>query len=123
MKSPASTSIKNASFDEFSYHIQCTRHAKIRQQQRGIHTMALGCLLAYGRSEFNHDHCEIVYFDSRSLERIRLHEGKVLANIVSRHRDIYAVVDCDGCIVTTGHRFKRIQRDRSLVSLRPRRRR
>ncbi|TSE27350.1 hypothetical protein Tsedi_00183 [Tepidimonas sediminis] len=42
------------------------------------------------------------------------------AILAREHRDIYAVVDGDGCIVTVGHRFRRVLRDRSLANVRPR---
>lgn len=42
------------------------------------------------------------------------------AILAREHRDIYAVVDSDGCIVTVGHRFRRVLRDRSLANVRPR---
>lgn len=122
MKTPAFTLVDSPTIVAMTNYVRCTRHAQIRQQQRGIGICVLGCLLAYGRRQYNHDRCEIVYFDSQALERIEMHEGTVLAHLAREHRDIYAVVDCDGCVVTTGHRFKRIQRDRSLVNLRPRRR-
>jgi hypothetical protein len=34
-------------------------------------------------------------------------------------RSIYAVVDVDGSVVTTGHRYRRVLRDLSLSSFRP----
>lgn len=118
MKIPASQLVNRSTVGYVTITVRCSRHAKVRQQQRGIETSVLDCLLAYGRRQYNHDHCEIVYFDSRSIDRIQMYEGKVTARLAMDHRDVYAVVDCDGCVVTTGHRYKRIQRDRRNANLR-----
>lgn len=94
-------------------------HAEVRLQQRGIRFDVLDCLLAYGRREHDHTHCEIAYFDAKALERIERYEGALVAQLANDHRDVYAVINSDGCVVTTGHRFRRILRDKSQSSLRP----
>jgi hypothetical protein len=99
--------------------ILLTLHAEVRQQQRGIRHDVLDCLLAYGRREHDHSHCEIVYFDARAAERAHKEVGPQLAHLVSDNRDVYAVIDSDGCVITTGHRFRRILRDKSQSNLRP----
>lgn len=101
------------------YAMRMTSHAEVRLRQRGIRTDVLDCLLAYGRREHDHADCEILYFDTRAIERVQRQEGPQLAHLVSDHRDVYAVVDSDGCIVTAGHRFRRILRDKSLSNFRP----
>lgn len=93
-------------------------HAEVRQQQRGIRRDVLDCLVAYGRREHDHSHCEIVYFDSKAIERVKKEEGHQAAVLASDHRDVYAVIDSDGCVVTTGHRFRRILRDKSQSNFR-----
>lgn len=97
-------------------------HAHVRLQQRGIRKEVLECLLAYGRREHDHHQCEVVYFDVRSVEFIRRELGLEATQLVCDHREVYAVVDSNGCIVTTGHRYKRIKRDKSLASYRSGRR-
>lgn len=103
--------------------VRLTTHAQVRQQQRGIRHEVLDCLLAFGRREYDHQRCEIVYFDDRALEAVQKDAGPHFAQLASDHRGVYAVIDSDGCVVTTGHRFKRILRDRSQSNLRPRGRR
>ncbi|MFC7462713.1 hypothetical protein [Hydrogenophaga defluvii] len=88
-----------------------TTHAEVRLQQWGIRVEVLDCLLAYGRREHDHTHCEIADFDTKPLERIQHHEGARAAQLASDHRDVYAVIDSDCCVITTGHRFRRILRD------------
>lgn len=98
-------------------------HAEVRQQQRGIRRDVLDCLVAYGRREHDHHHCEIVYFDAKAVSRAHKEAGPQVAHLVSDHRDVYAVIDSDGWVVTTGHRFRRILRDKSQSNLRPSRHR
>lgn len=98
-------------------------HAEVRQQQRGIRRDVLDCLVAYGRREHDHAHCEIVYFDAKAVSRAQKEAGPQVAHLVSDHRDVYAVIDSDGWVVTTGHRFRRILRDKSQSNLRPSRHR
>lgn len=98
-------------------------HAEVRQQQRGIRRDVLECLVAYGRREHDHAHCEIIYFDSKAIERVKREVGSQASQLASDHRDVYAVIDSDGRIVTTGHRYRRILRDKSQSSYRSRPRR
>lgn len=96
-----------------------TKHAEVRAQQRGIRSDVLDCLLTYGRREHDHSQCEIVFFDSRALELVHKDAGSRLVHLVREYRDIYAVIDSDGYVITTGHRIKRILRDKSQSNLRP----
>lgn len=97
-------------------------HAEVRLRQRGIRKDVLECLIAYGRREHDHHRCEVVFFDVRSVECVRRELGLAVTQLVIDHREVYAVVDSDGHIVTTGHRYKRIRRDNSLASYRSSRR-
>lgn len=99
--------------------IPLSRHAEVRQQQRGIRKEVLDCLLAYGRREHDHSRCEIVFFDAVALQRVARFEERTTANLAAEHREVYAVVNSEGHIVTTGHRFRRILRDKSQSNLRP----
>ena len=96
-----------------------TRHADIRVQQRGVNRDVLDCLLAYGRHEPDHKGCRIVTFDCKSLDAMSRIEPKDIKVKVSVARNLYAVVDGNGVVITAGHRFRRVLRDKSLSSLRP----
>ena len=98
-------------------------HAEVRQQQRGIRREVLDCLVAYGRREHDHAQCEIVYFDAKAISRVHKEACARVAHLVSDHRDVYAVINSDGRVVTTGHRSRRILRDKSQSNLRPSRQR
>lgn len=93
-------------------------HAEVRAQQRGVDRNVLECLLTYGRRDFDHCGCEIVYFDNASLEDLAKYESIQLWLKAVQSRCVYAVVNSDGLVVTTGHRYRRIQRDKSLSSYR-----
>ena len=95
-----------------------TRHAGIRVQQRGVKRDVLDCLLAFGRHEPDHKGCHIVTFDGKTLDDLSRFEPKELNAKATSVRNLYAVVDGDGIVVTTGHRFRRVPRDISLSSFR-----
>lgn len=96
-----------------------TIHAGIRAQQRGIDRSVLDCLLQYGRHEHDHMGCEVVMFDEGSLAEVARREPRGLWCKADEARSLYAVVNSDGMVVTTGHRFRRVLRDKSLSSNRP----
>ena len=104
-------------FDRVS--IDMTKHAGIRVQQRGVNRDVLDCLLAYGKHEPDHKGCRIVTFDGKSLDDLARHEPRALKTKAIDYRNVYAVVDSEGVVITAGHRFRRVPRDLSLSSLRP----
>jgi len=108
---------ENARFDRAA--IGLTRHAGIRVQQRGVNREVLDCLLAYGHQEPDHKGCRIVTFDSKSLLDVSKYEPREIKTKAAGARNLYAVVDGDGVVVTAGYRFRRVPRDLSLSSLRP----
>ena len=100
--------------------LRLSPHAAVRMQQRGVKTEVLAHLLHYGRRAHDHLGGQIVLFDEQALSRLARHEPAPVMQAVRDHRDVYAVVSCDGCVVTVGHRYKRLMRDKSLVNKRPR---
>lgn len=111
------SSTENARFDRAA--IGFTRHAGVRVQQRGVNRDVLDCLLAYGHQEPDHKGCRIVTFDGRALLELSRFEPRELNTKPMGSRNLYAVVDGDGVVVTAGHRLRQIKRDLSLSSLRP----
>lgn len=112
-------SISSSGATATTWRTSLSPHAEIRAQQRGVDRNMLNCLLAYGRREFDHCGCEIVYFDDASLKAVAKHESIQLWLKAVQSRCVYAVVNSDGLVVTTGHRYRRVQRDKSLSSYRP----
>lgn len=99
--------------------LSLTSHAEVRMQQRGVERELLECLLKYGEREYDHKGCEIVFLTDSCLDAIARYESHPLWIRMVAARSLYAVVDTDGCVVTAGHRYRRVQRDLSLSSLRP----
>lgn len=96
-----------------------TKHAAIRLQQRGVNLDVLDCLLTYGHHEPDHKGCLVVTFDSRAMDDLSRFEPRYMQAKSTDSRSLYAVVDSDGVVVTTGHRYRRVPRDLSLSALRP----
>ena len=98
-------------------------HARVRARQRSVELRVLDCLIAYGHHEHDHRGAVVVVFDRFGLACIERFEPADLSREVNESRNLYAVVDSYGCVVTTGYRYRRVVRDMSLSNLRPRRRR
>lgn len=96
-----------------------TTHALIRARQRGIDLEALACLLSYGRRHHDHRGTEIVTFDHAALDEVARREPRPTWRKAVEASSLYAVLGPDGFVITTGHRYRRVIRDRSLASLRP----
>lgn len=99
--------------------IGMTKHAVIRLQQRGVNRDMLSCLLAYGHHEPDHKGCHVVTFDGKAMEDLARFEPREFKAKATGSRNLYAVVDADGVVITAGHRIRRLPRDLSLSSLRP----
>ncbi len=85
-----------------------TKHAHARSQQRGIPPLIVDWLLELGVHK-TYAGAEVVYFDKRSRERLRRYAGRQALSKLDGLLDIYAVVSNDGCVLTIGHRTKRIR--------------
>ena len=92
---------------------ELTKHARTRAQCRGIHPDELDALLSYGRRIHDHLGGLIYTFDDEGLSQLRQEAPRSLWQRLQSHRSIYVVTSADGRVITTGHRFKRLVRDRS----------
>ncbi len=90
-------------------NIQITKHAAVRQQQRGIPPLIMEWLTSYGTSCHDHHGAEILYFDKQSRKALAKVVGDEVINRLAGLLDTYAVVSGEGAIITVGHRFKRIK--------------
>lgn len=88
-----------------------TAHARARMQQRGISPAALDALLDFGRTTRAGRGRELVFFDREARERLA-HANALAAGEATRVCNSYAIVASDGTVITVGHRFRRVQRDR-----------
>jgi hypothetical protein len=83
-----------------------TTHARLRLQQRGICVEALAELLEFGTSLPAGGGVEIVFFEKSELQRLqrtRRRHGR------DHLRQLYAVTDVTGTVITVGHRYRRIR--------------
>jgi hypothetical protein len=85
----------------------CSHHARVRMQQRGITEESLDLLMQYGRSSYDHKGHVLIHMD-KSLVRAAVRDG--LRTAIDRVRGLYAVVGTDGVVVTVGHRYRRLRR-------------
>jgi len=80
-------------------------------QQRGISAATLDALLNFGRVQHVGSGRDIVFFDKKT--RARLVRARVLpGSEADRACKRYAIVESDGAVITVGHRYRRIPRDR-----------
>jgi hypothetical protein len=90
--------------------VEVSHHAEARMQQRGITRSALSSLLDYGATAHDHRGSTIIYFDKKARTRLLLASGRAAYQRLEKQLDTYAVVACDGAVVTVGHRNRRIPR-------------
>ena len=88
--------------------MKATNHAAVRCQQRGISPFVIDLLLRFGRREHDHQGAEIVFFDRRAKKEVESYTGGSIGKF-SEQMDSYAVVS-DGCVITVGMRYKKINR-------------
>lgn len=90
-------------------HIECSRHAAIRMQQRAISKEMLDTLLAYGKTRFNGKGTEIVTFPKAAVRHLKANLPKDTYLTIERHLDLYAVISSTGNLVTTGYRTRKLK--------------
>lgn len=93
--------------------VSLSEHARTRAQQRGIRSEELDALLSYGIRTHDHFGGLICTFDEEGLTQLRQEASPALWRRMQDRRHIYAVIAEDGSVITTGHRVKRVVRDRS----------
>ena len=88
----------------------CSDHARVRMQQRGIPPVVLDCLLEYGRITHDHHGAQIIYFDKAARRRLGSAGIPRTRVDIEKHLNAYAIVAGDGTVMTVGHRYRRINR-------------
>ena len=86
-----------------------TMHARQRMQQRGISRETVDYVLAYGRVSHDNHGGRVVWLDKRSRALMSQAEGRRLLRRLDKSLNTYVVTDCDGMVVTVGHRYRRIR--------------
>lgn len=90
-------------------HVQMSRHAQARCQQRVIPPLTLELLVRFGSVEKAQGGVYKVFFDKPARRRLSAFAGP-LASTLQEHLDVYAVMNDEGYVVTVGHRLDRIRR-------------
>lgn len=94
-----------------STELRFSRHATRRAQQRGIPQIVDGWLADYGTEQYDGSGAVIVFFSRESIRRLERDFGRKPVQLLSRYLDCYKVVSTnDGCVITTGHRSRRVRR-------------
>lgn len=88
----------------------CSHHARVRMQQRGISEDTLELLMSYGRIAHDHRGNLMVHMDRRARRAALRGCGRDAAQLIDRLRGLFAVVDPHGVVITVGHRYRRIPR-------------
>lgn len=89
----------------------CSGHARVRMQQRGVSDATLDLLLRYGRTARAGSGCQVVFMDGQARRRAIRDCGRAAGPAIDRVRSVYAVLGEDGVVVTVGHRLRRLPRD------------
>lgn len=87
-----------------------TQHAQTRLRQRGILPATLALLLEHGCTAHDHRGAEVLYLTRAGRENIRRARGRQAYRRLESSLNVYAVIDGDGCVITIGHRTRRINR-------------
>jgi hypothetical protein len=85
-----------------------TKHAAVRQQQRGIPPLMIDLLFNFGSSEPAGNGSFLLFFDKPAKRRLDSYAGR-LAKVFQEHLDVYVVV-ANETVITTGHRYDGIRR-------------
>lgn len=88
-------------------NLKLTRHAAVRQQQRGVPPMIIDLLLDYGSVERAGKGVTTYYFDRAARRKVLAYVGRLSA-AVEPFFDYYAVVASDGRIITIAPRLQRV---------------
>lgn len=85
-----------------------TKHATIRQQQRGIPQIVVDLLIEYG-SQAHAGACVTThYFDKAARKRLKGYAG-CLSSLFEEYLDYYAIVADDGSVITVAPRIKKLR--------------
>lgn len=88
-----------------------SRHAQQRSQQRGIPSFVVDILFDYGVSEHNKRGVEVLYLDKRAKIAAAMRMKEIGMKNTDHYLNTYLVENSNGCVVTVGHRTKKINRN------------
>lgn len=87
--------------------MKMTRHASMRQQQRGIPPIVIDLLIDYGCVERAGSGTTTHYFNKDARRRLRAYVGQMSSQI-ERYLDYYVILSDDGSVITVAPRNKKV---------------
>lgn len=84
-----------------------SKHAKKRLQQRGISEEFVDVLIDFGFEKHARYGAKIIYLRQREQQMVRCFLGQ--AGFPNHYQNAYVVVNQDGCVITVGHRYRRVK--------------
>jgi hypothetical protein len=85
-----------------------TRHASIRQQQRGIPPIIIDLLQTHGAVERAGKDATTYFFDKASRRKIKAYFGR-MSRTIDQYLDYYAVIGRNGQVITAAHRLDKVR--------------
>ncbi|WP_228536311.1 hypothetical protein [Noviherbaspirillum malthae] len=85
-----------------------TKHAKSRQQQRGIPPIIIDLLQTHGAVERAGKDATTYYFDKAARRKVLAYAGR-MSRAIEEFLDYYAVVGDDGRVITVAPRIKKVR--------------
>ena len=88
-----------------------TNHASIRSQQRGIPLFVIEWVQKFGQKAFDHRGTVTRYLDKAAKKSLTKTIGFQVVRQFETFLDVYVIESTtNGGVITTGHRYKRINR-------------
>jgi hypothetical protein len=88
--------------------LNLTKHASVRQQQRGIPPIIIDLLQTHGTVERAGKDATTYYFDKASRRRVKAYFGR-MGRAIDDFLDYYAVIGSNGQVITAAPRLGKVK--------------
>lgn len=88
--------------------MKISKHASMRQQQRGIPNIVIDLLMDFGTVERAGTEASTYYFDKKSRRQVKAYAGQ-LSGQLEAYLDYYAIVSDEGKLITVAPRIKKVK--------------
>jgi hypothetical protein len=89
--------------------VNYSNHALTRSKQRCIPLEVVDFLYDYGEIVSNGSGCELVSIQNKICRKLALEKIQNSVSLNDKHLDCYVISSKDGCVITIGHKLKRIK--------------
>jgi hypothetical protein len=93
---------------QWEKNMKLTKHASVRQQQRGVPPIIIDLLQSHGTVECAGKDSVTYYFDKATRRKVLAYAGR-LSRAIEEFLDYYAVVGSDGSVITVAPRIKKVR--------------